>query len=332
MCRLGGIVLGQGIKRTEEDYARIMEDLLALLIKMENALGGDGNSITFHYSDGSYKIVKEHRQSHRLFSRFEELKNALKGAIIVQMHARLSTCGSSKQHENMHPFVHGNIIGCHNGQIDDVYLWDLLDIKPYSTTDSEAIFAHLSVHAPTLHPKQVQTTLDHLYGSYALTVVSKAKPRQLFIIAQNNPLCYYYDRKHQELWFASTDDLLPDTLNIPVKQEKYTVKGKTYTRTVSLVRELKKGEGVYFRSHKKGVSIEHVEFEVKDQPKHAFPYAWSAYDYAYDYEEVTKEQALIAFKNGQDILLVFDNGKDYYALDTTDIENHEGSFLVEYVY
>lgn len=156
MCRLGGVVLSNR-PRTTEQYQKITEDLLMLLINMEEAYGGDGVSMTFHYPNGSYRIIKEHRKVNRVFHRFNEIQqNLMDGAIIVQMHARLSTCGPSKHHENMHPFVHGEIVGCHNGQIEDDLIWKELehfDVFPYSTTDSEAIFAALSVYSPSLHPR-----------------------------------------------------------------------------------------------------------------------------------------------------------------------------------
>ena len=272
MCRLGGVVLSNR-PRTVEKYRQIAEDLLMMLVRMEDALGGDGNSITFHYPNGSYRIIKEHRKVNRLFSRYEEIvQNLMDGAIIVQMHSRLSTCGPSKQHENMHPFTHGSIIGCHNGQIVDKYIWQemkqLYGVKPYSTTDSEAIFAAMSVYAPTLRPNGVQEVLDMLEGTFAITAVSKHEPNMLMLVAGSNPLAYWNNKKEGEVWYASTPSLFPDTLNIPTKQitKTYTYgknKGKSYKTTVRNIIELDEGDGLYIRSHKKRVTIEKVEFDIQ---------------------------------------------------------------------
>lgn len=92
MCRLGGIVLSER-PRTVEQYQNMTEDLLGLLVNMEEAYGGDGVSMTFHYPDGTYRMIKEHRKVNRVFHHFNTIqKNLMDGAVIVQMHARLSTC------------------------------------------------------------------------------------------------------------------------------------------------------------------------------------------------------------------------------------------------
>src|SRR5690625_3366085 len=270
MCRLGGVVLTQR-PRTLDKYTQITEDLLGLLVKMEDALGGDGNGLSFHYPNGEYRIIKDHRKVNRLFGKFEEIRqNLIDGAVIVQMHSRLSTGGDSKYHENLHPFTHEPIIGCHNGQVEDMHIWDdlaRLNMKPYSVVDSEAIFASLSAFSNTLRPKQVQYTIDDLWGTYAITAVSQKKPNMLFMMRQENPLCYWNNRKEGEIWYASTSDLFPETLGIPEKTVKKTYKygknkGKTYKSTERDVVKLHEGDGVYFRATKRRVRIEKNELDV----------------------------------------------------------------------
>lgn len=271
MCRLGGLVLTQR-PRTVKFYEQTTEDLLMLLVNMEEALGGDGNSLSFHYPNGDVRIIKEHRKVNRLFHRFNEIKrNLMDGAIIVQLHARLSTCGPSKHHENMHPFTHGDIIGCHNGSIQDNFLWTMLEEMghegAYSTTDSEAIFASLNTFAPSLRPTGVQEVIDLLEGTYAITAVTKQTPNMLFLLAGENPLAYWHDRKTGQLWYASTGDLLPESL--PVTERKVTRtyktgknKGKKYTTTVRDIHNLDYGEGLYIRAGKKEITIESHMFDV----------------------------------------------------------------------
>lgn len=279
--------------RTVQTYKEMAEDLLMLLVNMERALGGDGNSIAFHYPDGRYHVIKEHRPSNRLFSRYDEIVERLQGAIIVQLHARLSTCGPSKHHENMHPFVHGNIIGCHNGQIDDQEIWSALEQVnhpgPYSTTDSEAIFAALDTFAHDLHPKSVQSVLDMLHGTYAITAVSLERPDTLFMLAGENPLAYWHNQKKGILWYASTPSLFPDTLNIPKKK----VKTKTWNKakgayvekkvTKPDIYELDYGEGVYIRVGKKRLTVESHMFNVIP---YGYKYYGKYYDYGWDDEEL----------------------------------------------
>lgn len=291
MCRLGGIVLTNR-PRPVEQYREIAEDLLMLIVNMERALGGDGNSITFHYPDGSHYIIKDHRKANRLFGRYEEIVKRLEGAIIVQCHSRLSTCGPSEQHENMHPFIHGDVVGCHNGQIDDQSIWQELEELghdgPYSTTDSEAIFAALDFFAHDLHPKSVQPVIDMLHGTYAITAVSKTRPDTLFMLAGSNPLCYWHNQKKGILWYASTPSLLPDTLNIPKKKRKKKTWDRykqQYTETTVKeldVYELEEGEGVYVKVGKKHLFIESHLFDLSVSYRH-YPYK-NYYDYGWDDE------------------------------------------------
>lgn len=278
--------------RTVQTYKEMAEDILMLLVNMERALGGDGNSITFHYPDGTYHVIKEHRKVNRLFSRYNEIVERLQGSIIVQLHARLSTCGPSKHHENMHPFVHDNIIGCHNGQIDDQSIWETLEKLghhgPYSTTDSEAIFAALDTFAHDLHPKSVQPVLDMLHGTYAITAVSKTRPDTLFMLAGENPLCYWHNKKKGILWYASTPSLFPETLGIPKRKRKKKTWNKykqQYTETTVTeldVHEMDEGEGVYVRVGKKRLTIETHWFDILASYKYN-PYA-KYYAYGWDDE------------------------------------------------
>lgn len=190
----------------------------------------------------------------------------------------------SKHYENMHPFAHGGVVGCHNGQIEDDLIWkelEYFEVYPYSTTDSEAIFAALSVYAPSLHPRDVQTVLDSLLGTYAFTAVNTEVPNMLFMVRGEKPLCYWHNKKRGEFWYASTPDLLPETLNIPQKKvkRKYTSgknKGKTYKVKVRNIIELEEGEGLYIRSHRKHVSVEKHQFDVWAAYYH--PEEWSRYD------------------------------------------------------
>lgn len=290
MCRLGGVVLTNRM-RSVERYNQIAEDLLMLLVNMERALGGDGNSLAFHYPNGDVRIIKDHRKANRLFHRYNEIvQNLQDGAIIVQMHARLSTCGPSKYHENMHPFEHGAIVGCHNGQIDDQPIWDMLErvgVFPYSTTDSEAIFAALDTFAPSLHPTGIQEVLDMLDGTYAITAVSRKQPNTLFLLAGENPLCYWLDAKRGEFWYASTPNLLPESLEIPkVKKKRKTWdwKKKAYVESTVAERdvvELDYGDGIYVRVDRKKITIEKKDFYITPAKKYGYGYGYKAWDWDY---------------------------------------------------
>lgn len=291
MCRLGGVVLSQGTK-TEERAIEITENLLMMLVRMEDALGGDGNGITIHYLDGTFDTLKDHREANYFFRHFNTIKDAiLNGAHIIQMHSRLSTGGDSKYHENLHPFVHGDIVGSHNGSIEDGFLWDelgTLGVEPYSVVDSEAIIASMSVFASTLHPKTVQTVVSDLHGMFALTLWSKKAPNQMLLVRQDNPLCFWENVEREEIWYASTPSLFPDSINVSTKKVKDTYSygknaGKAYMKTVLDVVTLEYGEGAYLRSHKDNTSYEFVVFNMEGTGYTASRYGYGNGEYAYDH-------------------------------------------------
>ena len=256
MCRLGGVVLSKK-DRSDERITEITEALLMLLVNMEEAYGGDGNGLSVHWDNGRTEYLKDHREANYFFRHFSTLKQWLKeGASIVQLHARLSTGGSSENHDNLHPFTHGDIVGAHNGTIDDRLIWSDLNtigVEAYSDVDSEAIFASINTFAPTLHPKLLQVPINDLYGMFALSIWSKKKANSLLLVKQDNPLCYWIDRANGEFWYASTGDLLPESLDIetvPVKtMHTYgTNKGQYYMKQVPNITELSFGDALYVKS------------------------------------------------------------------------------------
>lgn len=273
MCRLGGLVLSTR-PRTTHFYDGIAANLLALLTNMEKAYGGDGVSITFHYPDGHYYSIKEHRHVQYTYARYDEIRQSLEGVVIVQLHARLGTGGDSRDHKNLHPFHHGDIVGCHNGVIyNDDSIWNTLTSKPYSQVDSEAIFAKLNETAPDLSTSEVQRVIDTLYGSYAITAVNTNNPTTLFLLAGENPLCYYRNPKTGILWYASTEDLLP--AEIFPKQTKKEKKGKKQVANRQAV-ELLDGQGMYITARTKYIEIRDHMFDM-----YLYPYASQYYGYGY---------------------------------------------------
>src|SRR5690554_2307559 len=109
MCRLGGVVM-TARPRTVEFYDDVAANLLALLTNMEAAFGGDGVSITFHYPDGRWHTFKDHRKVQYMYARYQDIRDSLEGATIVQMHARKATRGSSLNLDNLHPFHHAPVV------------------------------------------------------------------------------------------------------------------------------------------------------------------------------------------------------------------------------
>lgn len=308
MCRLGGVVLSKK-ERSEERITEITESLLMLMVRMEDAYGGDGSGVSFHWDDGRVEYLKDHRDVNFFFRHFNTLKNwLLEGATIVQLHARMSTGGSSENHNNLHPFTHGDIVGAHNGTIDDISLWgDLnpLGVYAYSDVDSEAIFASIDTFAPSLHPKLMQVVMNDLYGVFALSIWSKKMPNNLLLVKQDNPLSYWHDKDNGELWYASTGDLLPTSLDIDMVKTKATYqyganKGKSYMKPVRNIIELREGDALYIRSGDgNNIHTEFIELDVSDTSYSGYGRYGGYSSYGYDYADYYEDGFTEIYENGE---------------------------------
>lgn len=99
-------------------------------------------------------------------------------------HNRFATVGGITE-EAAHPYVQGDIIGAHNGTLDNHKT--ALDSAKY-VTDSEALFA-------SINDVGLKQTLEKTLGAWALTYYNRADDTMNFIRNKQRPL-----------WFARTDD------------------------------------------------------------------------------------------------------------------------------
>ncbi|HEY8341388.1 MAG TPA: hypothetical protein VIK75_00035 [Calditerricola sp.] len=213
MCRLGGVALGTA-PRTPAQNRRILDQLEDLLCAMDIAQGGDGVGISIHYPDGSYRLWKAPCFAWDALPEWDEdLLDALDGAVLVQMHARLATCGPSENPANLHPIVRGPIVGAHNGMVfNDVEIFDAFKLKRKGEVDSEALFALLEIMAPDLDPMAVQDALLLIDGWYAFTAATERVPGRVLLVSGNIELFVGRDPKTHAVWWASRRHLLPARL------------------------------------------------------------------------------------------------------------------------
>ena len=120
-------------------------------------------------------------------------------------HTRYATHGAHTV-ENAHPFQHKNIIGAHNGVLNNYEeVGNKFNIKK-TTVDSEMI---IKVLGETKDPKNLG-----LFGG-AKNVIYTAGDGKLYVYRKDNPL--YYLRKEEGIYFSSLKDGLK---NIKGKKEK----------------------------------------------------------------------------------------------------------------
>lgn len=114
-------------------------------------------------------------------------------------HCRWPTQGSPENNFNNHPQVVGNIIGVHNGVINnDHELFELFGkvITRQAEVDTEIIFRlinHFNKVRISKTIDAIQKATPYLGGSYACGMQNAKHPHNLYIFKHNNPariLCY----------------------------------------------------------------------------------------------------------------------------------------------
>ena len=117
---------------------------------------------------------------------------------IILGHTRWATIGAVSD-RNTHPFDYGNIIGCHNGHVDN-YKNIFEENKVDGEVDSEAIFYLLNKYN-----NDYERAFRELYGSFAITWINLKTPNKLYMIRDGNPLFIIKVNELQTFFWSSTE-------------------------------------------------------------------------------------------------------------------------------
>lgn len=117
---------------------------------------------------------------------------------IIFGHTRFATVGEVSD-KNTHPFVYGNIIGCHNGHVSNYE--DVFEKHEVNgEVDSESIFFLLNAYK-----NDYRKAFSELYGTFALTWINLKNPNKVFIAKDGNPLYIIRVQELQTYFWASTE-------------------------------------------------------------------------------------------------------------------------------
>lgn len=129
--------------------------------------------------------------------RYHTKKNAFNPPVVLVAHARAATKGSVTKN-NAHPFVHGHLIGVHNGTIHSDF-----EGKEKFETDSEALYSYMSKHG---EQKGLDMVNQLSNAAYALLWVNLKE--KTFNIARNQDRPLFFSKhKHKDVCFLSSDDV-----------------------------------------------------------------------------------------------------------------------------
>lgn len=126
------------------------------------------------------------------------------------LHTRYATQGDPSDNNNNHPFALPGLTGIHNGIVDnDRDIFDLLNVKPTTEVDSEAIFA-LLVHGGFDHPADA---LELVEGDAAVAWLPTDAGDDLNLARLRGRPLALARLKSKSLVFASTESLLRRACN-----------------------------------------------------------------------------------------------------------------------
>lgn len=211
MC---GIVAGLRGKTdsgiSPEDQNHIMRIMTVELLLLTESRGSDATGFALLFEDGNLRGMKHGEKATKVVSDFGRAdktnfmalmdiwKAYPKPANIVLGHCRKRTIGMASDNNNNHPFKIGNILGVHNGTIEnhkkiEENLKDLkYKIDRAGLVDSEMIFHLLSKISKKdkglLTLDQAEWVVNRLQGKYAVAAANVNNPYQLMIFRDGRPV------------------------------------------------------------------------------------------------------------------------------------------------
>jgi hypothetical protein len=202
MCGLCGSFTQQGTvlsKRDRTVRARVLEGLLIA----NQVRGTDSTGVAAINFDKTYMVGKKAVAASRYVGMKEYAELVRKDSPIMIGHTRMTSMGNDVRDENAHPFVEGQIIGAHNGVINNY-----TQLDKSVRVDSQAVFREID------KADDVETALAKVSGSCALTWYDAREPTALYLVAHSNPLSAAIVPRINTLFWSSVDDHLFTVLHV----------------------------------------------------------------------------------------------------------------------
>jgi hypothetical protein len=183
------------------DCTANMRNLFTEMLLVDVVRGSHSTGAAVVLRNESKILVEKMAEPSQLLVGSEPYKTMINNIGIKAMigHNRYATVGE-KNVTNAHPFQFDNLVGAHNGTIDQYALKRLDDWK-YFGTDSEAIYNSVSIHG-------LKPTIEQLSGAWALTWYDKETNTINFLRNSKRPLYYCYNKARTTIFWASESGLL----------------------------------------------------------------------------------------------------------------------------
>lgn len=219
MCAIFGVGLLSGHKIKDSD---ILKSTFRILAEEAESRGRTASGVAFvqeknittFKKDVAATLLVGLPEYDDVFNRCVKLDNGSNKLFSLVGHARLKTKGSQLQNENNHPIVCGNVVGTHNGMINnDDKVFDVYEktFKRNGQVDSEIIFALMNYFKsrPSSNlSKAIDLTGRTLTGSIACAAVHGHHPHILCLFRRANPCTILLYKKVGLLFWASQEGFI----------------------------------------------------------------------------------------------------------------------------
>ncbi len=236
MCGLFGMFLLNGANPRDE-HAKVLKNL----VLQSEKRGKDATGLSFVKEDKS--LLLKHNVTPKKFLDLENVDEFINEGFdsssgktySVIGHSRIKTQGSCLDPNNNHPIKCGDIIGIHDGIIqNDVDIFDSMkELKRAASVDSEVIFEMIRHYSDRMKrnyrntPKQNHKALNYfrspvvsairqsartLLGTMACAVQDISNPKAAWLFRTTNPLSIKVFNKEKTIIFASTSEMIENSI------------------------------------------------------------------------------------------------------------------------
>jgi len=207
------------------DYLNRGYNLIPVLKELgENSYnrGQDATGLSTINKNGEIEIVKSPFDSFKFdYNQIYQESNIYIG------HVRMATCGKPEFNFNNHPFISKNrsFALAHNGILynHDKIRADLNIDKNKIETDTYLAVQILDKYK-SVTLKSMKYLCENIEGDFVFTILNKNK--EIFIARKNNPIVIYDFYKMGLLIYASTKEILNNSIDIFIELNKEKKKGR----------------------------------------------------------------------------------------------------------
>jgi len=223
MCGIFGLGFQNGCDMTSPTITR---NFIQNLFDEAEMRGTDASGIAFT-NNTEIAVLKSPQTASKFITTKEfhsacskYLTNDAHGAISIIAHCRQKTKGTERDNNNNHPIVCSNVVGVHNGIInnDEDLFSRFIEFEGFDRAglvDSEVIFRLIDyfTHKTKIDTLEAITKMSRVVkGSYACAMVDRYNPFLLWLFRRTDPISIFHYEECGLVVFASLSVFIKNAL------------------------------------------------------------------------------------------------------------------------